>query len=76
MQMDRQMKILVIDIGGSSVKCVATGHRSPVIQIGPQLTPASMVRQVRQITRGWRYAAVSIGYPGVVRDGRIAVGTA
>ena len=74
MRMNKQMKILVIDIGGSSVKCVATGHRSPVkFKSGPQLTPASMVRQVRQITRGWRYAAVSIGYPGVVRDGRIAV---
>ena len=72
--MDKQMNILVIDVGGSSVKCVATGHKSLVkFKSGPKLTPAGMVRQVRRITRGWRYAAVSIGYPGVVREGRIAV---
>lgn len=31
-----------------------------------------MVKQVLQITKGWRFDAVSIGYPGVVRRGKIA----
>ena len=72
-RMDRHVRILVVDVGGSHVKCVATGHRSPVkFKSGPKLTPNRMVRQVLKITRGWRFDAVSIGYPGVVRRGRIA----
>lgn len=70
---DNHMKVLVIDVGGSHVKCVATGHERPVkFKSGPKLTPDSMVRQVLKITKGWRFDAVSIGYPGVVRRGRIA----
>ncbi|MBE0620157.1 MAG: ROK family protein [Burkholderiales bacterium] len=70
--MDKPRKILVIDVGGSHVKCVATDHRKPAkIKSGPKLTPDSMVRQVLKATRGWRFDAVSIGYPGVVRRGKI-----
>ena len=32
-----------------------------------------MVKKVLKITKGWRFHAVSIGYPGVVRGGIIAV---
>lgn len=72
-RMDRRVKILVVDVGGSRVKCAATGHRRPVkFKSGPKLTPDGMVRQVLKITRGWRFDVVSIGYPGVVRRGRIA----
>jgi polyphosphate glucokinase len=70
---DRHMKILVIDVGGTHVKCVATDQKSPVkFKSGPKMSPASMVRQVLKITKGWRFDAISIGYPGVVRRGRIA----
>lgn len=66
------MKILVVDVGGSHVKCVATDHRSPVrFKSGPKLTPDRMMKEVLKITRGWRFHAVSIGYPGVVRRGGI-----
>lgn len=69
---DTSAKILVIDVGGSHVKCVATGHKKPAkIKSGPKLTPEGMVRQVLKTTRGWRFDAVSIGYPGVVRRGKI-----
>ncbi len=68
----RRMKILVIDVGGSHVKCVATGHKRPVkFESGSKLTPDRMVKEVLQITKGWRFDAVSIGYPGVVRRGGI-----
>lgn len=67
------MKILVVDIGGSHVKCVATDRMSPTkFASGPMLTPEKMVRKVLKITKEWRFDAVSIGYPGVVRRGRIA----
>lgn len=66
------MQILVIDVGGSHVKCVATGHNSPVrFKSGPKLTPDRTVAGILKITKGWRFDAVSIGYPGVVRRGAI-----
>lgn len=66
------MKILVVDVGGSHVKCVATDHKSPVkFKSGAKLTPDRMVRKILKITEEWRFDAVSIGYPGVVRRGRI-----
>ena len=59
------MKILVIDIGGSHVKLLATGKRTPVkLPSGPHLTPALMVTEVLTATATWQYEAVSIGYPG------------
>lgn len=66
------MKILVVDVGGSNVKCVASDHKSPVkFKSGPKLTPGKMVSKVLKITKDWRFDAVSIGYPGVVRRGKI-----
>jgi polyphosphate glucokinase len=66
-------RVLVIDIGGSHVKFIATGRkRAARFESGPKLTPKQMVRHVRRLTKGWRFDAVSIGYPGVVRNGVIA----
>ncbi len=65
------MKILVVDVGGTHVKLLATGHRAPVkIASGPKFTPRQMVRDVREATAEWKYDRVSIGYPGPVRNGK------
>ena len=65
------MNTLVIDIGGTSVKVLATGRRAALkIPSGPTMTAEEMVRRVRAATGGWRYARISIGYPGVVAHGR------
>jgi polyphosphate glucokinase len=65
------VKVLVIDVGGTHVKLLATGRRTPVkFESGPRLTPAVMVRETLAATTGWRYDAVAIGYPGPVRHGR------
>ena len=65
-------RILVIDVGGSHVKCVATGHETPVrFDSGPTLTPGTMIQNVLLLIEEWRYDAVTIGYPGVVRGGKI-----
>lgn len=65
------MKILVIDVGGTHVKCLATGQRTKrEFESGPTLTPRQMILRVKQITRGWDYEAVSIGYPGPVLHNR------
>src|SRR5262245_60455016 len=65
------MKVLVVDVGGTHVKILASGIRQPIkIASGPTLTPKAMVRQVREAARTWRYDAVSIGYPGAVLHGK------
>jgi predicted NBD/HSP70 family sugar kinase len=64
------MKILVIDIGGTNVKCLATGHTEPrKFPSGNTLTPQEMVDGVKKITADWDYEGVSIGYPGAVVQG-------
>jgi polyphosphate glucokinase len=65
------MNILAIDVGGTHVKVLATGHRKSVeIPSGPKMTARQMVKKVRQETTGWRYSVVSIGYPGPVLHGK------
>lgn len=67
------LKILVIDIGGNNVKVLLTGEKEArKFPSGPRLTPGRMVKGVKAVTKGWTYDVVSIGYPGVVRKGRIA----
>ena len=65
------MRILVIDIGGSHVKLLATGQRTPTkLPSGPHLTPRKMVKEVLEATEGWDYDGVTIGYPGPVEKDR------
>jgi predicted NBD/HSP70 family sugar kinase len=67
------MKVLVIDIGGNSVKVLITGETDPrKFPSGPTLTPRRLVSGVQKLTEDWKYDAVSIGYPGRVRDNRPA----
>jgi predicted NBD/HSP70 family sugar kinase len=67
------VKILVVDIGGNNVKLLATGQASArKVPSGPGLTPARMVPAVKRAVADWRYDAVTIGFPGPVKDGRIA----
>ena len=59
--------ILVIDIGGSQVKILATGETDlRTCRSGKRFTPTQMVAAVQALAEGWTYAAISIGYPGVV----------
>ncbi len=63
-------KILVIDVGGTNVKVLATGQKEPIkIPSGPKMTAKKMVQEVRQATKDWNYSLVSIGYPGPVVHG-------
>jgi hypothetical protein len=66
-----RMRILVIDVGGTHVKVLATGHKQRVeFPSGPKMTPAKMLPMVRAAPAGWKYDAVTIGYPGPVVHGR------
>jgi len=65
------MKVLVIDIGGNSVKLLITGETDPrKFPSGPTLTPRQLVSGVVKLTEDWKYDAVSIGYPGRVRNNK------
>ncbi len=65
------VKILVIDVGGTNIKVLASGKRTPIkIPSGPRMTPGIMVKAVLEATAGWEYDVVSIGYPGPVSEGR------
>ena len=63
--------VLAVDVGGTHVKILSTGHDEPRKFVsGPMLTPQRMVSGIKKLARGWKYDAVSMGYPGVVLRGR------
>jgi polyphosphate glucokinase len=65
------MNVLVVDVGGTNVKILATGQEEARrFPSGPTLTAEQMVAQVKAFAGDWAYDAVSIGYPGFVLRGR------
>jgi polyphosphate glucokinase len=64
--------VLVIDVGGSNIKIGMRGK--PVLKIpsGKNMTAARMAAAVLKSIDGWKYDAVSIGFPGAVRNGKPA----
>jgi polyphosphate glucokinase len=65
--------VLMIDVGGTHVK-MKISHDTPSRQFdsGPELTPTTMVEKVLKCVSDWHYDVISIGYPGVVKEGRPA----
>lgn len=58
------MRILVVDVGGTSVKILASGQQTVrKFRSGLELTAEQMVTAVVNAAKGWKYDAVSIGYP-------------
>jgi polyphosphate glucokinase len=67
----RPREILVIDVGGTHVKMLLSSKRQPVeFESGPKLSAKEMVRTVKDLTEGWSYSVISIGYPGPVAGNR------
>ena len=67
------MKILVIDVGGTNVKVSLGVAKEPIkIPSGAEMTAARMAAEVKKAIAGWKYDAVSIGYPGPVVNGKPA----
>ena len=65
------MRILVVDVGGTHIKILATGQEtSRQFDSGPVMTPEQMVSGVLEKAADWKYEGVSIGYPGPVLQGR------
>jgi polyphosphate glucokinase len=65
------MNVLAIDVGGTHVKVLLSGQDTPrKFPSGPKMTPGEMVKGVKQITKDWKYEAISMGYPGPVMRNR------
>ena len=65
------MNVLVVDVGGHSVKILATGQsQARAFPSGPTLTAGQMVAGVKELAKDWKYDVVAIGYPGPVLHGR------
>ena len=63
--------MLVVDVGGTHVKILATGQKEfRKFKSGPGLTARQMVAGVKKLAGDWKYDAVSIGYPGPVLRNR------
>ena len=65
------MNVLVVDVGGTHIKVLATGQTEPrEFRSGPTMTPKRMVSGVKKLTADWKYQVVSLGYPGPVLRNR------
>jgi polyphosphate glucokinase len=65
------MNILVIDVGGTNVKILATGQQDMrKFPSGRNLTPEQMIDGVKNLAQDWKYDRVTIGYPGPVGHGK------
>ncbi len=69
-QTGKSPKVLVIDVGGTNVKLLATGQKEPrKYPSGPTMTPRKMVSLVKKNTADWKYDCISLGYPGPIING-------
>jgi predicted NBD/HSP70 family sugar kinase len=64
-------KILVIDIGGTHVKLMISRGMKRKFKSGPRMTPRKMVSEIETAINGWKYDAISMGFPSPVRESRI-----
>jgi polyphosphate glucokinase len=65
------MNVLAIDIGGTHVKILVSGEKEArKFPSGPEMTPQIMVAGVKKLAAGWKFEAISAGYPGPVLHNR------
>ena len=64
--------ILMADIGGSNVKLMVSGNpEMRKFPSGRTLTARAMVAGVKEHTADWNYDAITLGFPGLVTDGKL-----
>ena len=64
-------KVLVVDVGGTHLKILATGQQTPrKVASGRKMTARLMCNWVRKAAKDWPYDVAAIGYPGPVVHGR------
>jgi len=69
-QYAKSPRVLVIDVGGTNVKLLATGQKEArKYPSGPTMTPRKMVQLVKKAVADWKYDCISLGYPGPIING-------
>ena len=64
--------VLVIDVGGSHIKVLATREQeSRRADSGPDLSTARMVEAAKELADDWSWESVSVGVPSPVHGGRV-----
>jgi len=65
-------RVLVVDVGGSHVKVLASDEPEPRrADSGPDLTAAQMVDSAKKLAADWAWDRVSVGVPSPVHGGRV-----
>jgi predicted NBD/HSP70 family sugar kinase len=64
-------KILVVDVGGTSVKLLMSSRAERDFPSGPRMGPEQFKKKFLETVRDWKFDMVSIGFPAPVRKGRI-----
>jgi polyphosphate glucokinase len=65
------MQVLVVDVGGTHVKILASGQTEKrEFESGPTLTAQRTVSEVQRLAGDWSYEVVSLGFPGPVLRSR------
>lgn len=63
-------RVLMIDVGGTNVKLMVSGREEMLkFPSGRELSAQQMVTQTLRLTSDWCYDCISLGFPGLVRDG-------
>ena len=64
--------VLVIDIGGTSVKFWHTAHEEHrKFSSGKRLTPEVMIKEATDLLHDWQWEAIALGLPCRVSNGRV-----
>lgn len=67
----KRKKILMLDVGGTNVKIMVSGKDEVrKVPSGAHFTAKQMVREVLAAVKDWKYDAITIGFPGLIEDGK------
>ena len=64
-------RVLAVDIGGTRVKLLMSPRVEHEFLSGPRMVPKEFVARFKENAHGWKFDALSIGFPAPVRKGRI-----
>ena len=64
-------KVLVVDIGGTAVKLMISHSETRKFDSGMKFSPKQLASQIKKNSADWKYDAISIGFPAVVKKGRV-----
>ena len=67
----KKKKVLVVDIGGTHVKLMISRTETRKFDSGMKFSPKQLASEIKKATPDWNYDAISIGFPSVIKNGRV-----